>query len=80
MEARSLAAKHRATFANRHSRISAFPIRVRMHGLVRDPVTQWVLVERQKDVQQLIVDPPYPVEYLSQIVRVHERHWDDDVL
>ena len=31
-------------------------------------------------MQQLIVDPPYPVEYLSQIVRVHERHWDDDVL
>ncbi len=31
-------------------------------------------------MQQLIVDPPYPVEYLSRMVRVHERHWDDDVL
>ena len=51
-----------------------------MHGLVRYAVTQKVLVERQEDMQKLIVYAHYAIEDLIKILWLHQGHRDEYVL
>jgi hypothetical protein len=49
-------------------------IRIGMHGLIRDAVAQEFLVERQEDMQKLIVNTHYAVEDLIKILWLHQGH------
>lgn len=51
-----------------------------MHGLIRDAVAQEFFVERQEDMQKLIVNTHYAVEDLIKILWLHQGHWDEYVL
>jgi len=54
--------------------------RIGVHLLVDYALPKDLFVERQKNVQEPVVDFRSPTENVSEIVRMHERHRDDDGL
>jgi hypothetical protein len=54
--------------------------RIRMHNLVGNPLAQEILVKRQENVHEVVVDAAQSVENFIEVLWIHQCHRNQDVL